>query len=152
MSARIQRLPPLVIAGVILAAGAAIGLAAAPHIHRLDPFAVVVLSMAGAVAAARLPRVVEPALILTAGMLLSVFSGNWGNIGIHIPLDRIAIFAGIAAAVFRSLLSEDRPAARTSPRALADGAAASCTRSARPPGRRRSPATGRCSRCSTDSA
>jgi uncharacterized protein with ACT and thioredoxin-like domain len=66
VSARIQRLPPLVIAGVILAAGAAIGLAAAPHIHRLDPFAVVVLSMAGAVAAAACLVIVEPALILTA--------------------------------------------------------------------------------------
>jgi putative inorganic carbon (HCO3(-)) transporter len=98
-----------VIAGVILAAGAAIGLAAAPHIHRLDPFAVVVLSMAGAVAAAACLVIVEPALILTAGLLLSVFSGNWGNVGIHIPLDRIAIFGGIAATILRPLFSDDVP-------------------------------------------
>jgi putative inorganic carbon (hco3(-)) transporter len=109
VSARLQRLPPLLTAGLVLLVGAAIGVAAAPHVHRLDPFAVIVLAMAGSVAGAACLIVVEPALILTAGMLLSVFSGNWGNVGIHIPLDRIAIFGGIAATVLRSVLSKDVP-------------------------------------------
>ncbi|HEY2652304.1 MAG TPA: O-antigen ligase family protein [Solirubrobacteraceae bacterium] len=109
MTARLLRLPPLLVAAVVLLAGAAIGLAAAPHVHRLDPFAVVVLCMAGTVAAAACLITVEPAMILTAGLLLSVFSGNWGNAGIHIPLDRIAIFGGIAATLLRSLLSDDIP-------------------------------------------
>ncbi len=109
MAARLQRVPPLVVAGLILLAGAAIGLAAAPHVHRLDQFEVVVLAMAGSVAAAACLVAVEPALILTIGLLLSVFSGNWGNVGIHIPLDRIAIFGAIIATVLRSLLSADIP-------------------------------------------
>ena len=54
-----------------------------------------------------MPGTVEPALILTAGLLLSVFSGNWGNVGIDIPLDRIMIIGGIAATVLRSLLGDD---------------------------------------------
>jgi len=93
----------------VVLAGAAIGLAAAPHVHRLDPFAVVALAMAGTVCAAACLLVVEPVWILTIGMLLSVFSGNWGNLGVHVPLDRVAIFGGIAVTVLRSLLSEDTP-------------------------------------------
>lgn len=109
MAERLQRVPPLVIGGLLLVAGAAIGLAAAPHVHRFAPFEVVALSMAGVIAAAACLVVVEPALILTGGLMLSVFSGNWGHIGIHIPLDRIAIFGGILAIVLRSLLSQDVP-------------------------------------------
>src|ERR1700733_11567473 len=109
MAARLQRIPPLLVGGLILLAGALLGVAAAPHVHRLGSFEVVVLSMAGAVCAAACLLVVEPAWILTAGMLLSVFSGNWGHIGIPLPLDRLTIFGGIAATVLRSWLSEDTP-------------------------------------------
>lgn len=109
MTARLQRFPPLLFGGLVVLAGAALGVAAAPHVHRLAPFEVVALSMAAVACGTACLLVVEPVWILTAGMLLSVFSGNWGNIGLHIPLDRVAILGGIAATVLRSLLSEDTP-------------------------------------------
>ena len=42
-------------------------------------------------------------MILTGAMLLSVFSGNWSNMGIPIPLDRVAVACGIATALVRSI-------------------------------------------------
>ena len=152
MAARLQRFSPLLFGGLVVVAGAAVGVAAAPHVHRLDPFEVVALSMAAAVCGAACLLVVEPVWILTAGMLLSVFSGNWGNVGVHVPLDRVAIFGGIAAAVLRSLLQRGHAPDRASPRALDDGATAPVRdrlgRLVEHPDLR----TDRCSRCSTDSA
>jgi putative inorganic carbon (HCO3(-)) transporter len=107
--ARLQRLPPLVVGGATLLAGGAIGVAAAPHVHRFDPFEVVVLAMAGTVAAAACVVSVEPALILTAGLLLSIFSGNWGHIGLHIPLDRVVVAGGVIVTLLRSFVSKDIP-------------------------------------------
>jgi O-antigen ligase len=45
---------------------------------------------------------VEPSLTLTGGLLLSVFSGNWGNIGAPVALDRVAIAAGVAGVAWRA--------------------------------------------------
>ena len=53
--------------------------------------------MAGLAVAATCIVAVEPAWILTGGLLLSVFSGNWGNLGVPIPLDRVAIVGGLLA-------------------------------------------------------
>ena len=39
--------------------------------------------------------------------MLSVFSGNWGNMSVPLPLDRIVITCGIASTVVRSLRSRD---------------------------------------------
>ena len=56
--------------------------------------------------------VVEPALILTGGLLLSVFSGDWGDIGIPIPLDRVAMACGIGTVLVRSLRYGEGPRMR----------------------------------------
>jgi O-antigen ligase len=49
---------------------------------------------------------VEPVWTLTAGLLLSVFSGQWQQLGIPLPLDRLLLIAGIAAAVYRNRRAE----------------------------------------------
>ena len=43
----------------------------------------------------------DPSYIVSAGLGLSVFSGNWSSLGSPIGLDRIVIVAGIALAVYR---------------------------------------------------
>jgi O-antigen ligase len=102
MAVRLQRSSPFLICALIALAGAAAGVVAAPRVHSLDSFGVVVLAMAAASVLAACLVAVQPAWILTGGMLLSVFSGNWANMGVPIPLDRVAIFGGIGATIFRS--------------------------------------------------
>ena len=98
MATRIQRATPYLWCGVIALVGAAVGIVAGPHVHHgLDTFTVAVLAVAGLAVAAACIVAVEPAWILTGGLLLSVFSGNWGNLGIPIPLDRVAIVGGLLA-------------------------------------------------------
>ena len=98
MATRIQRATPYVWCGVIALVGVAVGIVAAPHMHHgFDGFTVAVVAMAGLAVAAACLVAVEPAWILTGGLLLSVFSGNWGNLGVPVPLDRVAIVGGLLA-------------------------------------------------------
>ena len=69
----------------------------------LDPFVGAVVGMAAAAAAVSCLTVLEPAMILTIALLLSVFSGNWSYMGIPIPLDRVAMACGIATVLIRSV-------------------------------------------------
>ena len=69
----------------------------------MAPFAVVALAMAGTAVLATSLILLEPAWILTAGLMLSVFSGNWGNMHVPIPLDRVAIVCGLGSVLVRSL-------------------------------------------------
>jgi putative inorganic carbon (hco3(-)) transporter len=103
VAARLQRSSPLVIFGLIVLAGGAAGLAAAPRAHGLDPFAVMVLGMAAAAVSVTCLVMLEPAWILTGGLMLSVFSGYWRDMGVPIPVDRVVITCGIGAVVVRSL-------------------------------------------------
>jgi hypothetical protein len=101
--AAIKRTSPLAICALTMLLGAGAGLAAAPRVHGLDPFEVIVMGMAAGAALTAAVLLLDPAWILTAGLLLSVFSGNWSHISIPIPLDRIVIAIGLAAALARSL-------------------------------------------------
>jgi putative inorganic carbon (HCO3(-)) transporter len=107
VAARNQRTPVVMFALIVLIGGAA-GAAASHRVHHsLDPFAVVALGMgAAAVGVVCLVRL-EPAWILTGGLMLSVFSGNWSHLGVPIPVDRVVIVCGIGSAVVRSLRAED---------------------------------------------
>jgi putative inorganic carbon (HCO3(-)) transporter len=100
------------IAAVCVAIGGLGGALASHRDASLDPFVGAVVGMsAGAMGAACL-LALEPALILTGALILSIFSGNWGHMGIPIPLDRVAVACGIATALIRSWQSGERPQTR----------------------------------------
>lgn len=101
---------PAACALIILAGGAAGTLEA--HRHALDPFLGLVLGLAAASVAVSALVVLEPAWILTGGLMLSVFSGNWSHMSLPIPLDRLAIAAGIGAALVRSRTEDAAPKVR----------------------------------------
>jgi O-antigen ligase len=46
---------------------------------------------------------VEPSITLTAGLGLSMFSGNWGQVQVPIALDRVMLFAGVAGIALRAI-------------------------------------------------
>jgi O-antigen ligase len=52
-----------------------------------------------ALAGLYLARTLEPAYPITVGLCLSVFSGNWGKMGVPLPLDRLFLVVGIVAAL-----------------------------------------------------
>jgi putative inorganic carbon (HCO3(-)) transporter len=49
---------------------------------------------------------VSPAVTICAGLALSVFSGNFGRLGVPIGIDRVLVVTGIAAVLVRELRSE----------------------------------------------
>lgn len=72
----------------------------------------------GCIAAALILMVpyVDAAWPLTAGLLLSVFSGNWEALGIPLGLDRLLLLPGIAAVFLQQLRhDEDAPRPRVLP-------------------------------------
>jgi hypothetical protein len=46
---------------------------------------------------------VEPSIALTAGLGLSMFSGNWGHVGAAVALDRVMLLAAGAGIVLRAI-------------------------------------------------
>ncbi len=95
-----------------VAVGGVGGLLLSHRVQSLDPFTGAVIGMAAGAGAVTCLLVVEPAVILTAGLLLSVFSGYWGDIGIPIPLDRVAIACGIGTVLVRSIRNGEGPRIR----------------------------------------
>lgn len=113
MAVRLQRHTALTILTAALVVGGLGGALASHRVHGLDPFVGAVVGMAAGSAAVTCLLVLEPALILTAAMLLTVFSGYWRDMGIPIPLDRVAIVVGIATVLVRSLQRGEGPRVRT---------------------------------------
>lgn len=114
MAVRLQRQSLLnALFAAVVAVGAVGGVFASHRVQGLDPFIGAAIGMASGAAAVTCLFVLEPAVILTAAMLLSVFSGDWSYMGIPIPLDRIAIVCGIAAALLRSVPRGEGPRIRT---------------------------------------
>jgi len=100
---RLRERPTPVLLGVGAVTVVLVGAAAA--LSRDDPadaFILGAVAVAAAVAVLLLPRV-EPAYPITAGIVLSVFSGNWGAMGIPIGLDRPILLYGVAAVGVRLL-------------------------------------------------
>lgn len=106
--------PARIAAGLAIPAVAALavvaGIEASPHIGTgTKMFPMVVVGLSGCVALGVAILVVEPALLLSIGLALSIFSGDWSYIHIPVPLDRLVIFVGLAAVVFRSVFVADAP-------------------------------------------
>jgi putative inorganic carbon (hco3(-)) transporter len=112
MAVRLQRQSPLLAFVAVVLIGGVGGVLASHRVSGLDPFVGASIGMAAGAAAVTCLVVLEPALILTAAMVLSVFSGNWSNMGIPIPLDRIAVACGIATALIRSIRDREVPRIR----------------------------------------
>ncbi len=52
---------------------------------------------------------IEPAWILSVGLALSIFSGNWSYLHVPGPLDRLVIITGILTVIVRSFTVADAP-------------------------------------------
>jgi O-antigen ligase len=74
----------------------------------------VLVAVAVLVALAYLAWHIEPAWLITAAVIGSMFNSNWGALGFPggIPPDRLLLVAGILAVALRSPPAQDRPAFR----------------------------------------
>lgn len=105
MGARLaNRATPLAVGGVLLLTAAGIAAVAlqkaAGDQEKLFVFAVIGLVVAVAVLAA---PVLDPAWPLSLGLALSVFSGNWQNLGVPQGVDRPLLLLGLLGTVLRML-------------------------------------------------
>ena len=98
-------LPPLAAAAAVLVAGAL-----SSHLGSgTKPFTMLAFGGAGLVAVIAAAAAVDAAWILSIGLALSIFSGNWSYIHVPIPLDRVVICFGIATVLVRSAIVRDAP-------------------------------------------
>lgn len=92
----------LLIAAAAVAAIAAAWVAA-PHVGTSGrAFPILVGGLAGVVALIAAAVALEPAWLLSIGLALSMFSGNWSYLHIPGPLDRVVVFTGVIALLVRS--------------------------------------------------
>ena len=95
-----------------LAAAAAVVMAGAVGSHLgsgTKTFTMLAAGSAGLLAILAAATTVDAAWILSIGLALSIFSGNWANIHMPVPLDRVVIFTGIATVLVRSAFVRDAP-------------------------------------------
>lgn len=84
--------------------------AVGPHLGAsTKTFPLLAAGAAGAVALVTAAVAIEPAWILSAGVALSIFSGNWSNLHVPGPLDRVVIVTGILTVLVRSIVVDDAP-------------------------------------------
>lgn len=84
--------------------------AVAPHMGAsTKTFPMFAAGAAGALALIAAAVAVEPAWILSVGLALSIFSGNWSHLHVPGPLDRVVIVTGILAVLVRPFLVKDAP-------------------------------------------
>lgn len=76
------------------------------HLWLLPPLLV------GGAMAVYLLRSMDPALTISAGVVLTVFSGHWGDMGVPLPLDRLVLGAGMLMVVARLGPAQRRPVLR----------------------------------------
>lgn len=69
----------------------------------------------GAAAVFLLVRHIEPAYTLTAGLALSVFSGNWTRLGLPFGIDRLILAAGVLVVLLEALSRRDHQRFRLRP-------------------------------------
>jgi putative inorganic carbon (HCO3(-)) transporter len=102
---------------VALALALAIGVVGAQHTTSLVTaheklFPLAVLGVAGIALLVAVVTSVDPSWLLTAGLVLSVFSGDWHYMHIPVPLDRLVIFVAVAVVVMRPLFDANAPRLR----------------------------------------
>lgn len=84
--------------------------AAAPHLGTSTrAFPLVAAGAAGALGLLAAAVAIEPAWILSLGLALSIFSGNWSYLHVPGPVDRVVIVTGILTTIVRSLAVPDAP-------------------------------------------
>ena len=72
-------------------------------------FPLLVAGAAGALGLLAAAVAIEPAWILSVGLALSIFSGNWSYLHVPGPLDRVVIITGIITVIVRSFAVADAP-------------------------------------------
>lgn len=94
----------LVSLGLPVAAGLIVLAATAVATRQEDPAAVFLILLAGCCAALLTVASVhvEPAWLLTGGLMLSIFSGNWEEMGLPLGPDRLLLLLGVAGALVRA--------------------------------------------------
>jgi putative inorganic carbon (HCO3(-)) transporter len=103
-------IPWLAVAGAA-ALAVAVGVAVGQRSGSVEGYQAAAL-LAAVLAAGLLAAVVEPALTISAGVALTLFSGQFSQLGSPVGLDRVVLVTGIVAAVVRDLRSEE-PRLRT---------------------------------------
>jgi O-antigen ligase len=101
----------LVRLGLAAAVALAVGYAVSERANPADgylAFAVVAVLLSGLV----LLTAIDPAVTISTGVALGVFSGQFGHLGSPVGLDRVVLVAGIGAVLVRELRS-DHPRLRT---------------------------------------
>jgi putative inorganic carbon (hco3(-)) transporter len=84
--------------------------AAAPHMGTsTKAFPLLAAGAAGGIGLLAAAVAVDPAWILSGGLALSIFSGNWSYLHVPGPLDRVVIITGILAVIVRSFVVADAP-------------------------------------------
>lgn len=87
------------------AAAVAAGWVAAPHIGPgAKAFPLAAAALAGGLTLVTAAFWLEPAWLLSAGLALSMFSGNWRLLHVPGPLDRVVVFTGVIAVLVRSFI------------------------------------------------
>jgi putative inorganic carbon (HCO3(-)) transporter len=87
---------------------------AAPHLSADSrAFEIVALGAAGVLALFVAAIALPPAWLLSIGLGLSIFSGNWKYMHIPVPLDRAVTIIGIAAVLLRPRFVPDAPKLET---------------------------------------
>jgi O-antigen ligase len=93
------------VGGALLAAAA--GAAVSQRYGTADGF-LAFLVAAAAVAGAVIAALVPPAVTISVGLSLEIFSGNFNHMGSPIGLDRVVLVVGIVAAIVRALRARPR--------------------------------------------
>jgi len=84
--------------------------AVGPHMGTsTKAFPLLAAGAAGVVGLLAAAVTVEPAWILSAGVALSIFSGNWGYMHVPVPVDRVVIVTGIVTVLVRSVVVKGAP-------------------------------------------
>jgi putative inorganic carbon (hco3(-)) transporter len=97
---------PALLAAIVASAGLVIGLAAGIQGESGGGYALGLALVLVPVFVA-IVVVVEPSLTMTAGLGLSVFSGNWDFLGPGVALDRLTLLAALAGVALRALDDPD---------------------------------------------
>jgi O-antigen ligase len=84
--------------------------AAAPHLGTSTrTFPMLAAGAAGTLGLLAAAVAIEPAWILSVGLALSIFSGNWSYLHVPGPVDRVVIVTGIITVLVRSFVVADAP-------------------------------------------
>lgn len=122
------RSPPLLLAAALLLGAASVVVLGTALPGAVSAPVLLVVGGLGAVGAAYLLWQVDPAWSISAGIALSIFSGNWDHLGlpggVGLAPDRFVLALGILAALFRSPGARDRPPITSRPAYWALAAAA----------------------------